>query len=385
MEELQLVGYGASTTGGAGGTIIEVNNLNDSGAGSLRYAVQQSGARTALISVTGECALSSRITADNGDLSIICVSDGFTLTGKGLTIEADNVIVRNIRVRAGAQYPDDGANDTLQVFGNNIIIDHCCLMFSTDETLDVGATRDGDPMGRNVTIQWCIIAWALNHSTHPEINHSKLVFFETSPKATIHHCLIAHGFDRPPGVFGGRVEVVNNVVYNIYDAMFVNPAHSFATVDFIGNYTLRGADTRNIAHIYGVRVLMDTNASVYVHGNIDLERTSDTMDDWASVPAGHEQSLLTRTRPADNSGIPYTTAAQAFMDVIANVGTFNRDVLEQMVIRDTANGKVGNLLGRIIDAPSDISFPPVRYMGGGSGTGVPSRSSVFSNRGLNTP
>ena len=144
MEELQLVGYGASTTGGAGGTIIEVNNLNDSGAGSLRYAVQQSGARTALITVAGECALSSRITVTNGDLSIICVSDGFTLTGKGLTIEADNVIVRNIRVRAGAQYPDDWANDTLQVFGNNIIIDHCCLMFSTDETLDVGATRDGE-------------------------------------------------------------------------------------------------------------------------------------------------------------------------------------------------------------------------------------------------
>ena len=63
-------GHGRYVTGGRGGKIVHVTNLNDSGTGSLRYAVSGSARKIVVFDVAGVIALQSNLTI--GDNTTIC-------------------------------------------------------------------------------------------------------------------------------------------------------------------------------------------------------------------------------------------------------------------------------------------------------------------------
>ena len=99
-------GFGKNATGGRGGIVYTVTNLNDDGEGSFRKGIVKKEPRIIVFAVSGTIELKSKLAVNKGkgDLSILgqtAPGEGITIKGSPFTIKADNVIVRYLRFRMG--------------------------------------------------------------------------------------------------------------------------------------------------------------------------------------------------------------------------------------------------------------------------------------------
>jgi pectate lyase len=219
-------GYGANATGGRGGAVVHVTNLNDSGDGSLRWALSQFGARTIVFDISGSIQLKSEIVVTNGDLTIAgqtAPGDGITIEGARLRLKASNIIVRGMHFRPGDGAGSDPADRDAMMVGttdfamNNIVLDHNSFTWATDENLTVSGNV------HNVTISNNIIAEGLFHSINPKGAHSMGLLItngggtqaDLDTNITIAKNLFSANNERNPEVRAGQnIEIVNNYAYN---------------------------------------------------------------------------------------------------------------------------------------------------------------------------
>ena len=231
-------GYGRWARGGRGGVVIEVTNLNDSGPGSYRTAISDSGPRTIVFKVSGLIRLQSQCIIGNGYLTIA----GQTAPGDGICIAnwragmsgPNDVIMRYMRFRTG-----DAAQQAMDAMSpgsaTHTIVDHCSSSWSLDvacNSLQSGSVGSQSAM---TSYQHNIISEPLRYSYH--YNDSERAAdgctdcyqphaFAASISGEIgsyHHNLIAHSTDRNWSLAGGldqsshyagSLDIRNNVVYN---------------------------------------------------------------------------------------------------------------------------------------------------------------------------
>ncbi|HPU55369.1 MAG TPA: T9SS C-terminal target domain-containing protein [Verrucomicrobiota bacterium] len=237
-------GYGRFARGGRGGVVVKVTNLNDSGPGSLRDAIEGDyGPRTIIFDVGGLITLESDLII-SGNRPCITVA-GQTAPGKGICIRkhqfgmsgARDIICRFLRIRVG-DISGETQNGSGMAGVDHCIMDHCSISWGIDEEM---STRGA----KNLTLQRVLISEALNiagHDKYPPGTRHGYAASIGGDIASFHHNLLAHcegrnwslagGLDGA-GFFAGRLDIFNNVVYNWGGRTTDGGAHE---VNFVNNY-----------------------------------------------------------------------------------------------------------------------------------------------------
>ena len=219
-------GHGRYVTGGRGGKVIHVTNLNDKGTGSFRSAVTGNSKKIIVFDVAGVIPLASDLTigANTTILGQTAPSPGITLRYYTVRPE-DNCIIRFIRLRRGQEKDiNDGADAIWQRNKTGIIFDHCSFSWSIDE---VASFYDNN----NFTMQWCTVAESLTNPGHSKGAHGYGGIWG-GKLASFHHNFVGHLMNRGPRFNGARygwTGYTSNKDYDTYK--WENPVQA-ENVDF---------------------------------------------------------------------------------------------------------------------------------------------------------
>lgn len=393
-------GHGRYVTGGRGGTVIHVTNLNDSGTGSLRAALSTSGKKIIVFDVSGYIDLKSQL-----NVSSNTTIAGQTAPGDGITLRyytlyfgsAENVIVRFIRSRR-SQVKDvnDGADATWGRNKKGIIIDHCSFSWSIDEVASFYDNRD-------FTMQWTTVAEGLANPGHSKGEHSYGGIWG-GKNASFHHNFIAHVQNRAPRFNGARygwtgydqtkysstveaerVDFRNCVMYNwgTGSACYGGPGGGY--INMVNNYYKAGPGTKNKTTVTQVSVATSSNADTkhpelygyacryYINGNyVTAAGSSKAANyDWTGVKyddglvtynnakyikdaahyfgpnekytaiSGTDCVALKLTEEVDPGTVTTHSATTAYEKVLAYCGaSLHRDAVDARFMEETKSGTV---------------------------------------------
>jgi len=345
-------GFGTSTPGGRGGDVIEVTNLNDSGPGSLRHALMQSGPRTIVFRVSGTIELQSDITVKNPYVTVAgqtAPGDGIAIKNYQVMISADDVVVRYLRFRRGRE--NSGRTDSLSLqWAKNVVIDHCSISWGTDQTLSTWVGTE------NLTVQWSIISEALDHNNHG---------FAASlggVKASYHHLLIANSPGRNPSVAGNHqhqthnLDFRNSVIFNFGSRTFDGKPSS---INIVNNYFKPGPNSTQsfFADIddAGAYKAIPTTAW-YLAGNV-WEGNRQISEDNAQGAIGAVQWLT--DKPVEYAPVATVPAEEAYVSVLSDVGATlpKRDLVDARVIKEVETG-VPTYGNGVVLHPDDVGGYP---------------------------
>ncbi len=362
-------GAGRFSEGGRGGRVIAVTNLDDSGPGSLRAALEAEWPRTVVFRVSGTIALKSDIVVTNGRLTIAgqtAPGDGITIRDHSLNIAANDVVVRYIRARLGAA--SGTQQDAITVTrGRRIILDHVSASWSIDETLSASAHYDkpGDGVW-DLTVQWSIIADSLRKSNHDKGAHGygSLIRAARGAKQSWHHNLWANHLDRMPrpGNYslpsedkeGGRIDFRSNVFYNWGRdrAGYNYDVSTHIRYNFIDNTYIAGPDSDgNFAFDEQNQLARAYWAGNSMNGTIPEDQTTLVK---GNIPAGYWLDA-----PVDVAPVARDPAPSAYKRVLADAGaSLVRDAVDRKIVAG-----VRNRTGRIIDNEAQDGGWPVLKSG----------------------
>ncbi|WP_167615915.1 pectate lyase family protein [Maribellus sediminis] len=350
-------GGGAFVTGGRGGKLLFVDNLNDKGNGSFRKAIEAEGPRTIIFRVSGTISLNKTIHIKNGDLTIAgqtAPGDGICLKNYGVRVDADNVIIRYIRIRPGDAA--EAENDAINGMNHkNIIIDHCSFSWADDEVASFYGNE-------NFTLQWCILSESMYNSYHHKGKHGYGGIWG-GLNASFHHNLISDHTSRNPRFCGSRytndpesekTDFRNNVIYNWgYNSAYGGEEGYY---NMVNNYYKPGPATEKDARnrilnltqkFYDSKYNVDTLDAgwFYIDGNVIEGNPEISADNWNGGVQGKGVNESTKkysrlNMPVVHAPVFTTDAETAYREVLKRAGaSLVRDAVDNRIIEEARTGK----------------------------------------------
>jgi len=367
-------GAGACASGGRGGSVYVVTNLNADGPGSLADAVSRPN-RIVIFAVSGTIDLTRKKGKHSGSIQIAqpnitvegqsAPGEGICIRGGSIQVAAGNVILRYLRVRRGF-VASGNSGDAIDIKGqfSNVIVDHVSTSWATDENLTLTNAN-------NVTAQYSIAAEGLDYY-NPEqspFRHSEGSLFGSQTPGghmTIHHTIYAHNRLRSPRTTGhsgpGAPPVLdfhNNVVYDGKE--YTSHTGSQAVyLNWTNNYYkdgpstgIEGAEVKQVIFTF----MKAPESRMYLNGNYVYGSPERTANNWRAVvyhSEGQNEKIMRVDKPFDGPPVTKQSAVEAFETVLANAGATlpGRDAVDARIVRDIREGT-----GAVINFETDIREP----------------------------
>lgn len=329
-------GFGRSTSGGRGGEVYHVTNLNDSGPGSFRDAVSQPN-RIVVFDVGGVINITDRIVIHRNIYVAgqTAPGGGITIYGNGIALNGDsgNDIIRYIRIRMGKN--GDSGKDALGISGGqNYMFDHVSISWGRDGTLDVNGTGID-----NLSFQESIVSQGINNA-----NHSTGGLMQSGKWSMIRSLYIDNKTRNPKA--RGTHEFINNVLYNwASNGYIMGDTSGISECNLIGNYFIYGPSSSSNSHI------TRTTPTFYVYPEdnwVDSD-TNGTLD--GSLLTDYKTATVMDS-PFDYPGVNNKLSAQdALKHVINNVGaSLVRDAVDELLIKQLLSyGADGQIINTEVD------------------------------------
>ncbi|PWD98986.1 pectate lyase [Marinilabilia rubra] len=350
-------GFGTESRGAYAGDslpeILYVDNLNDSGPGSLRDALSQEFPRIVLFNVSGTIHSNMALIVNDPYLFLAGQSapgKGISVVGAPFIVRTHDVLIQDLRFRLGADYPRQsdcvsfGGRDS-NVF--NVVFDRCSFAFGLDENL--GLLK----VGPGITISNSIIGYGLH-----KLGHSCGMLVSGAEKVSLINNIFAFNHDRNPNVSGGstNVEVINNLIYNSAShAVYLGtragrnrPLHMLLE----NNLYITGPDNMN-RYLLSIHANAPDTLAVFWQGNLTLHEGR-VLDYWGEQLFDKTENFRPVTKRPFNPSVSDMTPAVNLLGVLSESSGAkpqNRDAIDSLII-----GNIKNVSGRIIQTDDELDI-----------------------------
>ncbi len=334
-------GFGRYTTGGRGGEVVHVTNLDDSGPGSFRDAVSQPN-RIVVFEVGGVINISTRIVVQR-NVTVAgqtAPGGGITIYGNGIAFNGDsgNNVIRYIRVRMGQN--GDSQKDAVAISeGQDYMFDNVSISWGRDGTLDVNGSGVD-----NLTFQDTIIAQGINSD-----NHSTGGLMQSGKWSVIRSLYIDNKTRNPKA--RGTHEFINNVLYNwASDGYIMGDTSGVSECNLVGNTFIYGPSSSSNSHI------TNTTPTFYVYGDDNWvdDNKNGTLD--ARLMTDYKTATLVDAPFDHPAGVANKLSGpDALNYVLSNAGaSIVRDAVDEYLIDQVRSYGTE---GQIINTEADNGIP----------------------------
>ena len=315
----EALGFGAQVTGGRGGSVYHVTNLNDDGAGSFRDAVSQ-GNRIVVFDVGGIINIKTAVSIKSN----ITIA-GQTAPGEGIAIHGgklstgkqSNIIIRYLRIRPGENTASE-KDDALNLYDSkNVIVDHCSVELAPWNNFG-GSSDNASYRVTGITVQNSLIAnpiWQ-QFGAHIESVDGTWAWYYNAFVNTHNR----NPLDKINDVF------VNNILYN-FEAGYTTHTSTHFNHDIVNNYFVYGPKGSN------PWFQVDKNQSIYASGNLIDTNKDGVLNGTASsiyYYQGAGEELSKPWSELTTSG-PMLSAASAWRYVTSQSGVLPYDDIDSLV------------------------------------------------------